>query len=482
MTALIALVMLGQAPSPEAWRALLEIPISTEPVAIDMTSLAREQAASKLAALGPQLVRDRREPRILLRAAEWLEILGDPGAMDYAENARAALLELTRTPEQEVQLAEALVRLNRDAEAAEQIAKLPLGAVRSRWEGERLRRQVERLAQVEVVPRGVARWLPLSLASLRRPSEAAGWHSTLDQSIAALEAAVKLEPKDPVLHRLSADAMVARAYVESAERWIVERQTVSLIPLSAFIRFKESASLASEDPLAQAEAYEVRVLHETEQAGSDPSKWPTDAAKYLEGVRARLKSIAEGADALMARQAAEILALISVRERRLEEGLTWLEQASQPASERIGWVRFRVLLGVNKLAEAVAVGEAIPARDTLPELAMGLIAAYDRLGRTEARDAALIEARHASPTDLGLMLAQAVIELRKPDGSGLPTAVGLLSDAESRAAGDPLANEVRFARAVCYALLGDLPAARAALGKITELSGTRLAEAKKLAG
>lgn len=482
MTWLVALVALGQGATADAWRALLEIPISAEPVAIDMTSLAREQAASRLAALGPQLVRDRREPRILLRAAEWLEVLGDPGARDYAENARLALAELTRTPEQDVQFVEALVRLNRDVEAAEQIAKLPPGATRSRWEGELLRRQVERLAQVELVPRGIARWLPLSLASLRRPADASVWRSTLDSSISAFEAAVKAEPKDPVLHRLSADAMVARAYVESAERWIAERKTVSLIPLAAFIRFKEAAGLASEDPLSQAETYEVRVLHETEAAGADPAKWPKDAIKYLEGVRARLKTIAEGPDALTARQAAEVLALISVRERRLEEGLDWLARASQPDSERMAWVRFRVLLGVGKLAEAVEVGEGIPGRDTLPDLAMGLAAAYDRLGRTESRDAILIEARHASPTDLGLMLTQAVVELRKSDGSGLPTAVGLLADAESRAAEDPLANEIRFARAVCYALLGDLPAARAALGRIGELSGTRLERAKKLAG
>lgn len=482
MTWLVAMVALGGGQDSDAWRALLEIPISPESIAIDLSALSREQAASRLAALSPQLVRDRREPRILLRAAEWLEVIGDGGSIDYATTARNALLETTRTPEMEVQLAEAYIRLNQNEEAVTQLAKLPAGALKSRWEGERLRRTVERAAQLDLVPRGVARWLPLSLAALRRPDDAPGWHRTLDQGVEAFEAAVKADPKDPVLHRLSADAMVARAYVESAERWMTERKTVELIPLAAFIRFKEAASLASEDPIAQAEAYEVRVLHESEKVGEDPAKWPKDAAKYLEGVRARLKAIAEGADPIGARQAAEVLALIAVRERRGEEGLKWLEKASTPSSERMEWVRFRVLIGAGKFEEAVKAAESVPKKETYPDLAFGLAAAYDRLGRTADRDALLIEARAVARFHLGLMLAHAISELRRPDGAGLSTAVGLLSEAESRAGDDPLGDEIRFARAVCYGILGDLPAARAALSRISSLPGSRLAKAKKLAG
>jgi len=481
MTWLLALAALATPQDAGAWRGLLEIPIPEDPVAIDLSALAREQAAAKLAALGPQLVRDRRETRILLRAAEWLETLGDPGSLDYALSAKRELMAATRTPEVDLQLAEALVRAEPDS-AAEQIARLPAGAVRSRWEGERLRRMIEREAQLELVPRGVARWLPLSLAALRRPSDAARWHASLDDAVLAFEAAVKDDPKDPNLHRLSADAMVARAYVESAEKWLAERKTVPLIPLSAFVRFKEAAALASDEPLAQAEAYEVRVLHESEQNGENPAKWPKDASKYLEGVRARLKGIAEGQDPILSRQAAEVLALIGIREARIPEGLSWLAKAANPASERTDWIRFRVYLGTGKFDEAIGVGEQMPAKTELPELALGLAAAYDRVGKAESRDAILIEARSESPNHPGLMLAQAINDLRKPDGSGLSNAVTLLSTAAAQTTDDWLADEIRFARAVCYALLGDLPAARSALSGITTLSGTRLAKAKKLAG
>lgn len=481
MTWLLALAALATPQDPGAWRGLLEIPIPEDPVAIDLSALVKEQAAAKLAALGPQLVRDRREPRILLRAAEWLEILGDPGSLDYATSARRELLAATRTPEIDLQLAEAQVRVEPDA-AAEQLAKLPAGAIRSRWEGERLRRMIEREAQLELVPRGVARWLPLSLAALRRPNDASRWHLALDEAVVSFEAAVKADPKDPTLHRLSADAMVARAYVESAEKWLSERKTVPLIPLAAFVRFKEAAALASDEPLAQAEAYEVRVLHESEQHGEDPAKWGKDASKYLEGVRGRLKSIAEGQDPILLRQAAEVLALISIREGRTAEGLTWLTKAATPASERTDWIRFRMYLGTGKFDEAIAVGEQMPAKTELPELALGLAAAYDRMGKAEARDSILIEARSEAPNHPGLMLAQAINDLRKPDGSGLSNAVTLLSTAASQTTDEWLADEIRFARAVCYGLLGDLPAARSALSGISKLSGTRLAKAKKLAG
>lgn len=481
MTLLAALVLLTpSSESPDAWRALLEIPISPEPVGIDLAAMAHEQAASRMTVLAPQLLREKREPRILLRAAEWMEVMGDPIALDYAERARVALAGSTSTPEVDAQLAEALIRLNRNDEAVVQLAKLANGPVRWRWEGERLRRQVEAEAQVKLVPREISRWLPLSLASLRRPESGIRWQALLNTAVESFEKAVKAEPKDPVLHRLSADAMVARAYVDSAERWLKERKTVSLIPVEAFVRFKEAAALASEDPLAQAEAYEVRVLRETEQLGANVGKWPKDAAKYLEGLRAQLIGVAGGTDSVSARQASEILALLAVREGRLDEGLKWLDRANDPPSERMSWVRFRVWLGTGRLAEAITEGEALLPKLALSELAFGLAAAYDRVNRPEDRDRVLLDARQHEPEHLGLMLAQAIVSLRQPDGSGLSSAGVLLDNAEARGADDLLVHEIRFARVVYYALLGDVPAARATLAKITAPLGTRVTRARKL--
>lgn len=477
---ILAALLAFQEPNPAAWRALLDMPIIAEPVAIDLSELAREQAANKLSALGPQLVRERREPRILLRAAEWLETLGDDGWRDYAEGAESALKALeTRTPELEVSYAEALVRLHRH-EAIAQIAKLPEGPLKARWEGEWLRRSVERSAQLDLVPRGIARWLPLSLASLRRPTQITPWRGTLTKSILSFEQAVKADPKDATLHRLSADAMIARAYVESAERWLAERKTVALIPLEAFIRYKEAASLATEDPIAQAEAYEVRVLRESEQSGDDPKKWPADAVKYLDGVRARLAVIATGPEPLTARQANEVLGLIAIREGRVDEGLAALKRASEPPSERMAWIRFRVLSRLGRLADAVAAGTEIEKPHTVPELAFGLVGALDRLNKPIERDALLVDARAHEPAHAGLLLAHAVLQLRKPDGSGFGEAQGLLEQATRGAHDDALADEVRYVRAVYYGLLGDLPAARATLASIRSLPPARMTAIRKL--
>lgn len=479
---ILAALIAFQEPNPAAWRALLDVPIMAEPVAIDLSELTREQAASKLALLGPQLVRERKEPRILLRAAEWLETLGDPGWRDYAESAEAGLKALeARTPEQAVSYVEALVRLDR-LDAQREIDALAESPAKARWEGERLRRNVENSAQLELVPRGLARWLPLSLASLRRPNQIPAWKETLTKSVLAFEQAVKADPKDATLHRLSADAMIAKAYVESADRWLAERKTVALIPLEAFIRYKEAASIATEDPIAQAEAYEVRVLRESEQVGDDPKKWPADATKYLEGVRTRLKTLATGPEALTARQANEVLGLIAIREGRVEEGLAALKLASDPPSERMAWVRFRVLFRLGRLTDAVAAGLEIDRPHTVPDLAFGLVAALDRLNKPDERDALLVDARAHEPTHAGLLLVHAVLQLRKPDGSGIAEARGLLEQANRASLDDTLADELRYARAIYYGILGDLPAARAALAPIRTISPERMNAIRKLAG
>lgn len=479
---LVAALLAFQQPDPAAWRALLDVPIIADPVAIDLAELSREQAAARLSTLGPQLVRERREPRILLRAAEWLETLGDDGWRSYAQDAEAALIAVeSRTPDLELSLAEAMVRLGR-ADAAAQIAKLPEGPARWRWEGERLRRSVEQSAQVELVPRGLARWLPLSLASLRRPAQIPLWRDTLAQSVQSFERAVKSQPKDATLHRLSADAMVAQAYVESAQRWLADRQTVALIPLEAFIRYKEAASLATEDPVAQAEAYEVRVLRESEQVGEDRKRWPVDATKYLEGLRTRLAGLATSPEAFVARQAHEVLGLIAVREGRIAEGLDHLKAASEPASERMAWIRFRVLIRLGRMEEALAAGLEIENPHTVPDLAFGMIAVYERLRREEDRDALLVDARAHDPSHPGLLLAHAVRDLRKTDGTGLAEAGSLLEQAARSVEEGTLADEVRYARAVYYGLLGDLPAARAALQPVRTISAARLTAIRKLMG
>jgi tetratricopeptide (TPR) repeat protein len=455
------LVATGTGQDRNALRGLIRVPYVAERITLDLPAIRAERAAERLATLGPELTADRRNPRLLLRAALLLREMGDPATLDYARRAVESLLESKAAKplgaEQSQQLVEAATLSSQFDLAEEGLVGVSDEHVRRTLEGELAIFRVWDAAGVALRAPSGDRLLALSVAALRRPEEAKAWSAGLEKASATLKRACQLAPKEPRAHRSLAISIVARAYVESALRWRHEQKTAVLMPPEGFAHFKEAANLAPDDVIAQWEAFEARVAMER---GKGAENLPKDATKFVGVLKDRLRAVATS-DVSDARRAREILAVVLVQTGQLAEGLKQLEQASgDPVNLRVGVMRARIHLGLGEAAEAATLARELYQREAIPEVALLAAAALEQAGQLSEADSLVTSALARDPGNPELRLARASFLLRDASGEGLSEARETLSALADLDDGDPLMAEAKFLRAVYFGLIGDLEAAR----------------------
>ncbi len=478
------LASLGAADS-AALRALLRIPFVPEPLSLDLAAVRAERAVEGLAKLNPELLADRLNPRLNYRAASYMREMGDPASGEYARRAVDALIEAERARPLDLDQTRLLI------EAAIAAGDLELAGKRlddskltdadvATLRGEiAIFRVFEEANVAQMSPAG-DRMLRISLEALRNSDVAATWKELLLGAAKDLRRAAQLAPKDARPHRSLAVALVARAYVESAIRWRSEQATTSLMPEEAFAHFKEASNLAPEDVVAQWEAYESRVALERSRGASVASALPKDALKYVATLTKRLQVIATS-ERTDSRLAAEILGVIVSQGTKPEDALAWFDRARGSSFKpRIEWLRFRLLLAIGKPAEAAIAGEPLLADKSVPEFALALAVAYERAGETERADRLVVESLMKWPGSPELRLARSIALLRDASGAGLVEAGQTLDQLTTVLTdGDPLQDELRFARAVYFGLIGDVDSAKRVIDLIDKKMPARVDRLRK---
>lgn len=466
-----------------AIRALLRIPYLPSPIGLDLPSIRAERAMERLAKLNQELLSDRKSPRLNFRAGAYLREMGDPGSREYFRRAIDALVDAEKArpldSEQTRLLIEALTACAEFDEAAKRLdqGNLDEGMI-ALYRGELGIFRVLEAAGVALHSPSSDRMLGISLEALRNPEIAPAWRDLLVESAKHLKRAAQLSPKDPRPHRSLSVALVAHAYVQSSILWRSERKTTSLMPEEAFAHFKEAANLAPEDVVAQWEAFESRVALERSKGAKSAADLPKEAAKFVGMVAQRLESVASSAQS-DARLGGEVLAVVLAQSGKPEVALGHVAKVvGDPPRPRVQLLQFRILLSLGRTAEALPIGTAVLKEVFVPEIALEVSAAADVEGDTSLASSTIVEGLKRYPGSIELRLARAVVVLRDPEGKELGEAGTLLEGLASTPDDEPLAQDVKYVRALFYGLIGDTTLAFRILDQLDKSWADKVAKAK----
>ncbi len=486
VVALAALVLGGDVDR-AALRALLQIPYHPPIITVETDELRAVQAADRLSQLSSELLKPKREARVLARAGQLLALTGDAGAPDYYRKALTAL-ETEPKDDEHARLAIDAEIQTGDFDAAQAALELrkksmPDDGWTSLFEGEVKYRRVMVEAQAVETTAAPERLLDLSLAALRDAEKAKAWQQALDDAGRSFRAAAIAMPKEPRAHRDLAMAINAKAYVDSALLWTTEQKTTKLMPIDAMAHWKAYAGLLSDDPIAQHEAYDARRIYEREQGITDPAKFPKEGKAYLASLKKRFEDISTG-KGVDAKLAAEIRGVLACADGDSVAGLQWVEQAKGDVpNPRLDELRFAILFGLGRFAEAASVGDSLWNDVHTPTLALALASCYDRTGAPEKASTIIVEALTVDPEQGDLRLARAVILLRDPEAKGLSDVSSILNNLAGRGGNDQFSGEVAFVRGLYYGLIGDVAAAKRAFDSLNGIvPAKRLDEARKALG
>ena len=477
-------IAVASAADKAALRALLRIPYLPNPINLDLTSIRAERALERLGKLNPELLSDRKNPRLNFRAGAYLREMGDPTSREYVRRAIDSLKESEKAKALEAEQLRLLVEaLTAAAEFDEAAARLNQGALdeptTSLFKGELGIFRVLEAAGVALHSPGGDRMLAISLEALRNPEDAPVWRDLLVEAAKNLKKAVQLTPKEPRAHRSLSVALVAHAYVQSSILWRAERKMTSLMPEEAFAHFKEAANLAPEDVVAQWEAYESRVSLERARGAKNAAGLPKEAVRYVATLAQRLETTAKS-EQTDARLASEVLGVILAQGTKPADAMPFLDAArGEPPKPRVELLRFRVLLALGKTSEALPLGEEVIKNAFIPEIALEVAAAADSEGNTELASATVVEGLRRYPSSIELRLARAVILMRDPEAKELSEAGQLLESLSSTSDEEALVHDIKFVRAIFYGLIGETPLAHRLLDQLDKTWADRVAKARQ---
>lgn len=468
----------------EALRALLRIPYLPSPISLDLTSIRAERAMERLAKLNPELLSDRKNPRLNFRAGAYLREMGDPSSREYVRRAVEGLMESEKAKpldgEQVRLLVEALTAAGDFDEAESRLKQGVLDeAMTNLYQGELgIFRVLEATGVALHSPSG-DRMLAISLEALRKPDSAPIWRDLLVDSAKHLKKAVQLAPKEARAHRSLSIALIAQAYIQSSILWRLERKTTSLMPEEAFAHFKEAANLTPDDVVAQWEAYESRVSLERSRGAKNATELPKEALRFVSVLTQRLEAIAKSEQS-DARLAGEVLGVVLAQGTKPADAMVWFDAVrGDPPKPRIELLRFRLLLALGRTAEAVPIGQSVIKETFIPEIALEVAAAADVEGNGELANSTIVGGLARYPGSLELRLARAVILLRDPEAKELSQAGQILESLAGTPEDEPLASDVKFVRAIFYGLIGETSLAQRLLEQLDKSWADRVAKAKR---
>lgn len=476
----------GSAEDKDQLRALLRIPYLDGPASLDLPAIRTERAVDRLGKLNPELLKDRNNPRLNFRAADYMREMGDPGARDYLQKVIDTLHDAEKAKpldsDQAKLMVQSLTLLAQFDEAEDRLANKSDfdDATRTLYHGELGIFRIFEAARVAQQSPSGDRMLSISLAALGEPESAPKWRDSLEAAAVDLRKAAQLDPKNARPHRSLAVALVAQAYVKSAILWQKEQKTASLMPEEAFAHFKEAANASPDDAVAQWEAYESRVAMERGKGVSSAETLPKEAAKFVASLTARLLAIVQSqqTDSPLA---AEILAVITAQGTKPADALQYLDLAQgDPPKPRIQLLRFHLLLALGRPADAIPLGEAVLGEANVPENCLALAVAYDLAGSPEKADSRIVDALAHWPGSPELRLARAVILLRDPTGKGLHDAGEMLNQLINDE--DALSDEAQYVRAIYFGLIGDMDGAKRLLAGLAKAMPERVEKARKALG